>query len=185
MLIGGRRRLLLDGLRRWLSYDHDLRIAGQFTDSPAGARLLDTTSYTGTGGVLVAEAGALTSTSLLWPRLRADGRQWAVLALVRQDGKTIRGADLTVPDTIDGPAVRAAVRRLAGLPDVAHSGALTDREVDVLELVASGAGNNEIADALFISAETVKSHLSRAYVKLGVSDRAGAVALALRQGLIA
>ena len=61
---------------------------------------------------------------------------------------------------------------------------LTARELDVLRLVAGGQTNKEIATALFISADTVKGHLETIYRKLGVSDRAHAVAVAIRNGLV-
>ena len=62
---------------------------------------------------------------------------------------------------------------------------LTARELDILRLVAGGQTNKEIATALFISADTVKGHLETIYRKLGVSDRAHAVAVAIRNGLVA
>jgi DNA-binding NarL/FixJ family response regulator len=58
------------------------------------------------------------------------------------------------------------------------------RELQVLELVGEGKSNKEIASTLSISDETVKTHLRHLYEKLGVSDRAQAVAIALRQQLI-
>jgi two-component system, NarL family, nitrate/nitrite response regulator NarL len=61
---------------------------------------------------------------------------------------------------------------------------LTAREREILSRVASGASAAAIARELFISAPTVKTHLRRIYEKLGVTDRAAAVAVALRQGLI-
>jgi DNA-binding NarL/FixJ family response regulator len=63
-------------------------------------------------------------------------------------------------------------------------GAPSARELQVLELLGDGKSNKEIAQTLAISDETVKTHLSRLYEKLGVSDRAQAVAIALRQQLI-
>ena len=61
---------------------------------------------------------------------------------------------------------------------------LTLREVQVLECLAEGLGNKEIARRLSLSEETVKSHVSNIYEKLGASDRAHAVAIALRQKII-
>ena len=58
------------------------------------------------------------------------------------------------------------------------------RELQVLELVGEGKSNKEIAARLAISDETVKTHLRHLFEKLGVSDRAQAVAIALRQQLI-
>ena len=61
---------------------------------------------------------------------------------------------------------------------------LTEREVGVLRLVAEGHTNKEIAARLFVSPDTINGHLDNIYRKLGVSDRAHAVAVALRSGLV-
>lgn len=62
---------------------------------------------------------------------------------------------------------------------------LSEREREVLEAIASGATNREIAGALFLSPHTVKEHTSSLYRKLGVRNRAEAVQKAQRLGLIA
>jgi PAS domain S-box-containing protein len=61
---------------------------------------------------------------------------------------------------------------------------LTDRELQVLQLAAEGMSGPEIAEKLFVSPATIKTHFQHVYEKLGVGDRAGAVARALRTGLI-
>ena len=61
---------------------------------------------------------------------------------------------------------------------------LSGREVEVLELVARGKSNREIAGALWISEATVKSHLLHVYDKLGAADRASAVAAAMQRGIL-
>ena len=61
---------------------------------------------------------------------------------------------------------------------------LSQRELEVLELVAAGTTNREIAVRLFISEATVKTHLLHVYAKLGVTDRAAAVAEAFNRGLL-
>ena len=61
---------------------------------------------------------------------------------------------------------------------------LTDREREVLVAVAAGSSNIEIAEALFVGAATVKSHVSSILTKLGLSNRAQAVAFAYESGLI-
>jgi two-component system, NarL family, nitrate/nitrite response regulator NarL len=61
---------------------------------------------------------------------------------------------------------------------------LTDREGEVLGLLATGASAPDIATQLHLSAATVKTHLHNLYAKLGVSDRAAAVAEGMRRGLI-
>jgi len=61
---------------------------------------------------------------------------------------------------------------------------LSERERDILQQLARGLGNREIARALFISEATVKTHLGRIYGKLGVDTRAGAVAVATERRLL-
>jgi DNA-binding NarL/FixJ family response regulator len=61
---------------------------------------------------------------------------------------------------------------------------LTDREREVMSLVAEGLSNDEIARRLFVSPATAKTHVSRAMVKLGARDRAQLVVLAYESGLI-
>jgi DNA-binding NarL/FixJ family response regulator len=90
-------------------------------------------------------------------------------------------------------AVRAAARGEAVLsPSVATrlisrvrapSDPLSARELEVLALIARGSTNREAASRLFISEATVKSHLLHIYAKLGVNDRAAAVAVAFERGL--
>jgi len=61
---------------------------------------------------------------------------------------------------------------------------LTAREVGVVRLMAEGLGNRGIAEALFLSEATVKTHLVRIYRKLGVDNRAAAVSEAVRRGVL-
>jgi DNA-binding NarL/FixJ family response regulator len=69
---------------------------------------------------------------------------------------------------------------------VEHMGedSLTRREVEVLQQMAGGNRNRDIADLLFISEETVKGHVKHIMEKLGASDRTQAVAIAVRRGII-
>ncbi len=61
---------------------------------------------------------------------------------------------------------------------------LTERELQVLRGMASGRSNAEIGRSLYLSEDTVKTHARRLFRKLGVNDRAKAVALGFRQGLV-
>ena len=61
---------------------------------------------------------------------------------------------------------------------------LTEREIDVLQHVAGGNRNKDIAERLLISEETVKVHVKHIMEKLGASDRTAAVAIAVRRGII-
>lgn len=69
-------------------------------------------------------------------------------------------------------------------PRPAGRGALSPREREVVRLVARGATNREVAEALEVGEETVKTLLARTYAKLGVRRRAEAVAEAQKQGLL-
>ena len=92
-------------------------------------------------------------------------------------------------------AVRAAARgeavlsptvatKLLGQVRAPAKDDLSKRELEVLALIAKGATNREAAAKLFISEATVKTHLLHLYAKLGVSDRAAAVATAFARGLL-
>jgi DNA-binding NarL/FixJ family response regulator len=61
---------------------------------------------------------------------------------------------------------------------------LTPREIEVVRMIADGLGNKEIASKLGISDHTVKFHISSIFAKLGAANRAEAVVLGIRQGLI-
>jgi len=73
---------------------------------------------------------------------------------------------------------RVTDRMVAGVPR------LSERELDVMRLVAEGRSNREIAGALFISEATVKTHLVHAFTKLGADSRTGAVAAARHHNLV-
>ena len=79
--------------------------------------------------------------------------------------------------------VEKVVARLAG-PRPVQAGGLSERESEVLALLAEGAANKEIAARLHITERTVKAHVTGIFNKLGVNSRAEAVAVALRGGLL-
>jgi len=72
----------------------------------------------------------------------------------------------------------------AELADHATDDALTEREIDVLRLIAAGNGNKQIADELSISEATVKSRVTNILSKLGAHDRAHSVTIGLKRGII-
>ena len=96
---------------------------------------------------------------------------------------TLRGA---VGTQLDGACCEALEASLRGVPLDPRPAVrqvlldrLTDREVEVLQLLARGLSNPQIADNLVISKKTVEHHLEHIYDKIGVSTRTSAVAYAL------
>ena len=104
--------------------------------------------------------------------------------LVRSIGVVMTGEALLAP-----VIVRRLVEQFINRPlqTTERRGAvaeLTDREVDVLRLLARGLSNAEIADHLYLSAATVKTHVARVLTKLEVRDRVQAVIAAYESGLV-
>jgi DNA-binding NarL/FixJ family response regulator len=92
-------------------------------------------------------------------------------------------------DALLAPSVtRRLISEFADRPDrsTAVSGLdeLTEREIEVLRLLATGKSNAEIADELFVSETTVKTHVSHVLTKLGLRDRVQAVVAAYESGLV-
>lgn len=130
------------------------------------SRVLVLTTYDTDGDVLPAlEAGAT-------GYLLKDAPQ---VELVRAVLAAVRGETVLSPSVANRWAART--REPADEP-------LSQRELEVLGLVARGSTNKQAAHQLFISEATVKTHLLHVYAKLGVSDRAAAVAVAFERGLL-
>ncbi|MFI7599628.1 response regulator [Actinoplanes sp. NPDC049681] len=152
----------------------DLRMPGmdgvtairELREQGCAARVLVLTTYDTDGDVLPAiKAGA---TGYL---LKDTPRQ----ELFRAVAAAHRG------ESVLSPAV--AGRLIGSLRSPARE-PLSPRELEVLGLIARGSSNREAASRLFISEATVKTHLLHAYAKLGVRDRAAAVAAAFERGLL-
>jgi DNA-binding NarL/FixJ family response regulator len=89
----------------------------------------------------------------------------------------------TVTQALADPTWRLAPRRLRSA-EMGAAPTLTAREIQVLEGMSHGRSNAEIGRELFLSEDTVKTHARRLFKKLGASDRAHAVALGFRWGLV-
>lgn len=95
--------------------------------------------------------------------------------------EAIRGAYVGRP-TLSPGATKALIQAASQEPAPGHD--LTPREKEVLILLVEGLNNSAIAERLFISRSTVKAHVSNILSKLGVSNRAEAIVLALRNKLV-
>jgi len=73
---------------------------------------------------------------------------------------------------------------LCGAQQEALAEPLTERELQILRLLTDGLSNKDVGERLYLSPDTVKSHLVNVYRKLGVESRAHAVAVAIRRGLV-
>jgi DNA-binding NarL/FixJ family response regulator len=96
--------------------------------------------------------------------------------------ESVYAGDLWLDSTIAAKVVRA-------LPDLKQASAatpeqLSERELQVLQLIVDGLSNQQIAQKLYISNDTVKTHIKRILEKLSASDRTQAAVKALRQGLV-
>jgi DNA-binding NarL/FixJ family response regulator len=91
----------------------------------------------------------------------------------------LAGQDLMAPSLRRAMAERAASTRVTD-----PAATLTERELQVLRGMSQGKSNAEIGRSLFLSEDTVKTHARRLFRKLGVNDRAQAVALGFRRGLV-
>jgi DNA-binding NarL/FixJ family response regulator len=135
------------------------RIRSEFSN----ARIIVLTTYS--GDVRVVQA------------LRAGARAYILKGHVHRELlETIRA--------VDAGQKRIPAEIAAELADHAADDELTQREIDVLRLIATGNANKRIADQLSIGEATVKSHVTNILSKLGANDRAHAVTIALERGII-
>ena len=121
--------------------------------------------------------------------LAAGDREGAAVRLGRAAGLADRFGARPLLEQISSLARRARVDVAAlpgqrGQPGRAAPFGLTERELEVLRLVAAGRGNRDIAAELFISPKTASVHVSNILGKLGVSSRGEAAAAAYRQHLL-
>ena len=147
-----------------------------------GTQVLVLTTYADEGAILAAlRAGAL---GYLTKDASAEQIEAAVRAVhagqTHLDPAVQARLVATVTSRGAGPGPAAACRPRGPPP-----AGLTSREAEVLTLLASGLSNAEIAQRLFLSNATVKTHINRIFAKTGARDRAQAVRFAYQHGLAA
>jgi NarL family two-component system response regulator YdfI len=206
VLIGARSEVVRAGLASLLTADPRFQVVGTFSiddltrveDLQPEVVLLDLDSPSDESlSAAIQSGGALVNSSLMI--LTEDPESLAVDVL----GSGLRAIlpRYATPEEIIA-AIQAAATGLVALhPDIFDSmlsrirpgqqseldpsgQILTPREIEVLRMIADGLGNKEIASKLSISDHTVKFHISSIFAKLGASNRAEAVTLGIRHGLI-
>lgn len=194
--------VMRDGLRGVFSDDPDFEVVGEAGDGAEAVRLCEQLDVDVVlMDLRMPEMGGVEAIG----RLRRAGHPARVLVLTTYDAdrdvlpaieagatgyllkdaprdelvRAVRAA--YAGHSVLAPSVAGALRGLVGgrTPE-----SLSPREIEVLELVAEGATNQVAARRLMISETTVKTHLMHIYTKLGVRDRASAVATAFQRGLI-
>jgi DNA-binding NarL/FixJ family response regulator len=196
------------GLAGVLADADDVAVVGEAEDGAAAVTLAQEVSpdvvlmdlnMAGTGGVeatrLILERTPRTAVLVLTMYEDRDSISAALRAGAR--GYLVKGASgerilRAVRAVADGEAVfgegiaAEVLGRLVDDPRAARGGpfpTLTDRELEVLDLIAAGRSNTEIARTLVVSDKTVRNHVSNIFAKLGVPDRAQAIVRARQAGL--
>jgi DNA-binding CsgD family transcriptional regulator len=164
-----------------------------------GSEMLGALSAQARGALALAEGEAraallsLRHAGHLWQELEVPYEAARTRALVAVACRVLGDADAAA---LELEAARGAFEQLGAAPDLARidsltaaarsdsAHGLTERELEVLRLVAAGKSNRQIAAELVISDHTVRRHLQNIFAKLGVSSRAAATAFAFRHALV-
>lgn len=197
--------MVRDGLRTFLSLQDDIEVVAEASD---GQEFIDLCAQTQPDVILMdilmpgmdgptatqkirtdfPDVKVIALTSFVEPELVQSAIQAGAISYLLKDVRPERLAQ-AIRDAcqgkgiIDAPAAQALVQ--ATRQTTPSGSVLTERESEVLNYLAEGRSNKEIAQALNISLGTVRFHTSNIYLKLGVGNRTEAARLALKTGLVA
>lgn len=203
ILIADNHSLIREGLRRFLGRDHELRVVGEAAD---GIETIEKARALRPDIVLLDLLIPLLGGIDVIATIRSELGETRVLVLTSAlDNTFIAGAmragaiGYLLKDT-EAPELRKAIKAacagqiqlapqvsaslLRELHVLEHVDPLTEREMDVLRLLAQGHSNKEIVSCLNISVDTVKTHVRHVLAKLGVRSRTQATLAAMRLGLV-
>ncbi len=205
VLIVDDQNLVRRGIRGLLELSDDVAVAGEAADGDEALRalaecdpevmLLDL-RMPGRDGISTLEELSRRGIDLPVLVLTTFDDAELVLRAIRAGARGYLLKDVTLEQLVDGIRTVASGDTLVHTALPAHTpqgrlgsageihGALTERETDVLRLVAGGYSNREIAEILHLAPGTVKNHVSNVLVKLGARDRTQAVLRAMRHGLL-
>ncbi len=186
-----RHALTRAGLIQLLSYDNDRAsvVGGPIRDGDPGSHDVVVFDLAGDTGFPQNQLATLLAAGFPVVALTSNGRSQ------RAEAALAMGVTETVQLDIDAPGLLQTLERAAAAHSttvVAHrrrdaarsDSRLTDREVSILELIGSGLLNQDIAERLYLSVNTIKSHIRSTYRKIGVTRRAEAVLWAVSHDLI-
>jgi DNA-binding NarL/FixJ family response regulator len=200
VLVADDHRLMLDGVRRALEADDGFEIVGETQD---GAQVVDLVGKTKPDLVLldvrmpnVDGLACLDEIHRRFPEIKvvmlsASTSPELIAAALRRGAsaylaKSVDPSDLpsTLRQAVEGNVFSASAFAGEAENDSAKAAGLTERERSILEALAKGKSNDEIAKELWVTQQTVKFHLTNIYRKLGVKNRTEATRLAYQRGLV-
>jgi len=204
IVIADDHAVVREGLRLFLALDPEIEVVADAADGREALRLAgELRPDVVLMDLIMPVMDGIAATQAI--RLACPDTEVVALTSVLEDGSVVgairAGAIGYLLKTTDAEALRAAIRaaaegRVQLTPEAAgrlvrevrapdSPEALTDRETDVLRLVAEGKANKEIAQGLGIGEKTVKTHVSNILAKLGVRSRTQAALYAARIGMVA
>lgn len=197
--------MVREGIKQLLEMDGDIRVIGEASDGEEGIKVIEGTDP----DVILLDVNMPKMNGLeVLEKLHETGIKRKVLILtihneveyllkaveIGVDGYVLKDSELAVlrkaiftvyeGNTFIQPSLAPLLKQNLEEENVGNEEGLTKREMEVLQLIAEGMYNKEIANALVISEKTVKNHVSNIFKKIDVSDRTQAAVYAIRNGYV-